>query len=794
METLKYAVRFLMRAKAYTVINLLGLSFSLACCLMLARYIHRELTVDTHCVDRTAIYGIVNHMEGSSGLHALRDEPTDSGYIDPQFFKVRTVIKPTNAGASVEVENHRFSARVIGADEHFLELFPYRCVQGNTENFPDGKVWVKESFAHKVFGKENPIGKKIRFERGTWLTIGGVLAEPENKTLLQFDVLFPMSVAKMWQRMPVEFVFLQPDADIKELERLAAIPRWVNPHYRDFDPRQYTLSFVSLKELYWRTDLFTREYVFKCGVDSYVAMLIGVCLLLFLSGLINFVNLYLVASQKRGKEYGVKRVFGIHLSGLFRQLWLESFLLIGVALVLAWIWVTITQPLWAKTFSYDFTYTSFDWLLTVGMLVLLPLLTSVYSLVKYSRMSPLDNIHSIAQGARSIKVRMSFLFVQYLFCMLIVILSLYFNKQLNLFLHTDPGFRTENVLYANLVHESDEVYRMRGDSARQELQKQTNRLVAINNKLKACPLISYYTSDSDKLLNSGFKMTFTAESGRKVDVLYRYVSPEFFKLYELKLTEGKIDTTKLGRHREYMVLNQAGMKAFGFKNLEGAFLTTDSELRQGRNEFKQVEAVVSDFYIGHLSAGVRPILFQVDDSSRGDLFHISYPEGKLSELLAFLHQLEMEVYGNEDFEYTLLSDDVDKLYKDDRMMVSVYLTFAVIAIVISCLGLFGLSLFDIRQRYREIGIRKVNGAKLKDIYLLLVQKYVRLLAISFVVSVPVAVAVIYQYTLNFAVKAPMGVGIFVLALLIVALISLGTLFWQVNRAAKINPAEVIKSE
>ena len=250
MKTLKYAVRFLTRAKAYTVINLLGLSFSLACCIMLARYIHRELTVDTHCADRTAICGIVEQMEGASGLHALRDEPGDSGYIAPHFFKNRTLIKPTPEGSSVEVENHRYTAKVIGADEHFFELFPYRCVQGTVKDFPDRQVWVKESFVRKVFGKENPIGKRIRFERGTWLTIGGVLAEPDNKTLLQFDVLFPMSVAKLWQRMPIEFVQLQPNADVKELERLAAIPRWVNPRYRDADTRQYTLSFVPLKELY----------------------------------------------------------------------------------------------------------------------------------------------------------------------------------------------------------------------------------------------------------------------------------------------------------------------------------------------------------------------------------------------------------------------------------------------------------------------------------------------------------------------------------------------------------------
>lgn len=117
-----------------------------------------------------------------------------------------------------------------------------------------------------------------------------------------------------------------------------------------------------------------------------------------------------------------------------------------------------------------------------------------------------------------------------------------------------------------------------------------------------------------------------------------------------------------------------------------------------------------------------------------------------------------------------------------------------VAIAVSCLGLFGLSLFDVRQRYREIGIRKVNGAQLKDIYRLLFRKYMFLLLVSFAVSIPIAVAVIIRYTENFAVKAPLGAGIFLWSLLLVSVISLGTLFWQVNRAARINPADVVKRE
>ena len=162
--------------------------------------------------------------------------------------------------------------------------------------------------------------------------------------------------------------------------------------------------------------------------------------------------------------------------------------------------------------------------------------------------------------------------------------------------------------------------------------------------------------------------------------------------------------------------------------------------------------------------------------------------------MEYLSKLSEKVYGIKDFKYTFLEDDVKALYEEDCRIANIYTVFAFIAIAISCLGLFGISLFDIRQRYREIGIRKVNGARMKDLYKLLFRKYMVVIGIAFVVATPIAYYLIHQYTADFVVKAPIGIGIFIIALLIVALISLGTLFWQVRKAANINPADVVKSE
>ena len=162
--------------------------------------------------------------------------------------------------------------------------------------------------------------------------------------------------------------------------------------------------------------------------------------------------------------------------------------------------------------------------------------------------------------------------------------------------------------------------------------------------------------------------------------------------------------------------------------------------------------------------------------------------------IEYLRQAVMQVYNTDDFSYTWMEDKIASIYSEDRKIATTYSVFALIAIIVSCLGLFGIALFDIRQRYREIAIRKVNGAGMKDLYHLLFKKYLTVLGASFVVAVPVAYYLIHQYTADFVVKAPIGASIFVLALLLVAIISMGTLWWQIRKAANINPAMVMKRE
>ena len=360
-------------------------------------------------------------------------------------------------------------------------------------------------------------------------------------------------------------------------------------------------------------------------------------------------------------------------------------------------------------------------------------------------------------------------------------------------LETNPGFRTKDIVIARLVYESNDYSSYTPESIRQRQQ----RVKALDDKMNACPDIEAWEANFADILNGDYEGVFINGQGEKMKLTMRMASPHFFKVYDIGFVEGALPDMSEDRGLfSAVVLNQSALKAMGYESCRDAVIKEETPMatRGLGNSSLSVSAVVKDYYGGHLSLGKKPTVYFVGNSISGDVYQIACVPGKLNKVLEYLRKTEQEIYGSEDFEYQILEENIRKIYDTDRRVASVYTLFAAIAILVSSLGLFGISLFDIRQRYREIGIRKVNGAQKKDLYRLLFRKYLWLLGVAFIIAIPVAITFIYRYTENFAVKAPLGIGIFLLAIAIVAVISMGTLFWQVNRAAQINPAEVIKRE
>ena len=789
MKTLKYSWRFLMRSKSYTIINLLGLACSLACSIILMRYIHRELTVDTHCIDREHVYAICTNTEGNRGLSGLKQYNYDTISIDNRFVEAMTTYIPLEKDYVISGTN-RIPARCLVTDSVFFQLFHYPIVQGKLSLTTPQSALLTEKYACKIFGNENPIGKVLRYSNGKDITVEGIVGEPECKTTINFDIILSSKLSQHWERMNTELYRFLPGTDINAINKTGSVPRYINDP--EYDTRTHTFSLISVKDIYWDGSLTDREpAMFLSGNRSHLIILSGVCLLLLLTGILNFINLYLVALLRRGKEYGLKKVFGVCGRTLFANIWIENTLLVLSALLVSWLIIEIMSAPTEYLFDTHFSYTAFDGWLSASILLLLPVITSIYPYIKYNYTSPILSIRSIGVQSHSKHFRMFFLGAQYIITFLLVVLSLYFNRQLGMLLSTEPGFRTKNIMNVNLVYESKDFSSYTYES----MQQRRQRVMQLDNELNACPFIELYEPSYENILTPTFGTNYLNNKGEKVFLNIHYATPAFFKLYDIKVIEGEIPDINKENRRTVFVVNKAALKALGYTSINGVGVIEENQKKANANASLQpIVAVVEDYFEGHLTSGIKPTIYPVGARFSGDLYQIAYTPGKKKEVIDFLRNLEYKLYGSEDFEYTFLEDDIKAMYTQDRQTATIYSIFAGMAIIISSLGLLGISLFDIRQRYREIAIRKVNGASAKDLYRLLFRKYITVLIIAFVIAIPLACYLINTYTQDFAVRAPVSIDIFIISLLLVIIISLGTLAYQIQKAAYINPTQIMKTE
>ena len=788
MKTLKYAARFLMRAKSYTVINLLGLAFSLACCIILMRYIHRELTVDTHCVDRERSVVAIRDINNSRFVSSIDDV---HAFMKKEMIRKDDIIQRCSfigrRKDNLIYKEQSYNTNVWIADSTFFHFFNYPLVEGECRlNAPDDAILTR-NFAEKVFGTESPIGKSMTYNNKV-VTVRGVIDSPKCKTSMVFDALLSIHLTKDWGQLISEFIHLSPHVDLKAINAETNV-------FRKEDDINLRYELMTLRQAYEQTNPFKNELFIHTNM-TYIYLLAGVALLLFLVGILNFVNIYMVLMMTRSKEYGIKKVFGLRGSTLFVQIWLENLLLIIPAILVAWLLIEISQIPVNRLFQETFNYTWFDLWLSLGFVCLMPLCTSVYPYIRYNYRTAITSMRTIGSDRQSVKVRMGFLFVQYILTVCIIIVSLYFGKHLSFLQNTSPGFRTEGILMANLQHER----RSYGGATMEEIRAIWARIEQIESKLKECPYIEKHIYGAQ--LFKGDETKVFNDEAQMVNCITQFVSNKFFDVFDIPIIEGEISQRE-GYSDYRVVLNRAAMKAFGYQSLDEAFIRWEStqwsysvngKMVKGGKELMPVAAVVEDYYSGHLTQGIKPMVFVLIGEQVTGIANICLRPGQEEACIDYLKKITQEVYNTDEFSYTWLKDDVLDIYKKDRQITIIYFVFAFIAIAISCLGLFGISLFDIRQRYREIGIRKVNGAGMKDLYRLLFRKYVGVLVAAFVVAIPIAYYLITLYTQDFVVKAPIGIGIFIIALLVVSIISLGTLFWQVHKAANINPADVVKSE
>lgn len=801
MRLLILSINALLKFRAYTVLNVVGLAVSLACVLTIARYIHQENTVN-HCFpdyDRICLVkSIISNGECSLGGYrsGLEDDPA------VEEFTAYTSV----SDLMLVFGKQKVQSRVFSIDSTFFKMFPYKVLMGSNRIRRPGDVVITRSFWEEVLQGRPVVGGSFTNGQGRKFTIIGVVDDPATKTSWQPQMFMSDEIDAFLLYSPTYALRMVPGYDLKALNQKHGkeVPR---NKWATYQTLRY--EYLPLSELYFDADLERDNPMYRFGNPGYISVLTSVAFLMGLIGLLNFVNIYTVIMSRRSREFGIKKVFGAGKADIFVQIYVENMLLAGFALLLCWTILEVTRYLFYNELYIPVASdVRFDLLASAIVLWGLPLLTTVYPYLKFTRSLPVNSIRAITTSRVSVRSRMVFLGVQYVLTIFIISVSLFFVKQLDYMLHADLGFRTHDIINATMYHNPLGLYKDSKENLLDEGKRQQINRELVNRRMAESTLFEYWNRSSNILLDGGRLENFALERAENGfhQALVTSMTRRTMDMYGLQLVEGRLwnDSVDeaLSRNSFKVIINETAKRVLGVKDITREKLQPEdvhfasSWMPDFFNPPCEIVGVIKDFNVRHLSKATMPMVIYYDSEIKWGLYAVTaaYRHEDRARVIRFLSDLYEEATGRTDFEYTLIEDVLAKMYEDDRRVVRIYTLFAGVAILISLLGLLAIALFDISQRRREIGLRKVNGAQARDIYPLLLRKYLAVLGVSALVSVPLSWLAITLYLQGFAHKAPLTPGLFVVAVLVTALLSLLTVMWQVHRAAHVNPAEVIKRE
>lgn len=787
---LKMTLRNLMRYKTQNIISMVGLVLSLTCVFILVRYIHQEYTAN-HFIpnwERTYFTTIVLHNKQQiSNSHDYNNDPHYRNPLDDASVEsfTRFIIIDDY---SIKVNEEVTPVNILAVDSIFFDFFPYPCLQGHTISSPN-EVLITENISRKLFGNENPIGKTMQILSGKIVTVAGVLGEPSTKSSLNFDVVLSNDLDN-WSGIPVEVVRLYRKEDVAVLNKKNAVPMQLSQYGKEFV--YYKLEPVD--DIYFNKNINIYFKNFIRGNKDTIYLHTIISLLILLVGLFNYINLYTIAIQKRIRELSIKKIFGAGRFQVFSQLYIENVIFNAIALFFVWMIVEITLNLVSHEYGIPVRSDKyFDLLISGVVLLILPFVILIYPYFRLMYNVPVRTLKIISATGEKLTSRFIFLFMQYVITFSLIIAAIYFSIQLKYLYNIDVGYNTENIIRCKFMRDThtDESYFDRVDEIKSNYS-------ALEKKISESPLFNGIAY-GDSPYNINNDVNFTDSRGKTVKSLFFYCSKEYMDFFGFDIIDGRGWNSDDSFTQYKMIVNKAFLNAFELKEWRGESFQPDRRLwwALGESHDKlpyEIVGVMEDFKTGHLSGPNIPMIFIFDSKHPTFDVYLSIVDGKEKEATVYLQKLYNDIFDKGELEYSFLKDDIKRLHENDRKLMVIVITFAIIAVCISCLGLLGVSLYDIRQKYREIGLRKIHGAGISDIYKLIMKKYVLVILLAYIVGASISYIGINSYMESVVHKAMLSCWMFIISGILVFVIVVITIYRQTNKAAHINPANVIKTE
>ena len=810
---IKLAFRSLVKNKVFSFINVIGLAIGLTCCLLITMYIYQELGYDTQHKNGNRLYqlGTISIQEGKEDRNATTPAPMgptmkqvfpeieSATRILPAFQDDKTLLQYT-AGNNVR---SFYETRGYFADSTFFRLFTYKFKEGdaNTALNDPTSVVINEEIARKFFGNEPALNKTIHINSTTNgvydFKITGVFIPSTTPSHIDARFLMSMQSGEVgaWVRqindmvnnnMFYTYLLLKPGADPKKLE--AKFPGFIN-RYAGADlkasgrNRKQFLTLVKDIHLYANTD----GNVTPGGSLNYLYILISIAIVTILIACVNFMNLSTARSSKRAVEIGVRKVLGAEKITLVRQFLWEAILLSLVSFILSLAFAWLLMPLFEQVSGKDFDYSRGQYIyLAVGFLLvtlIAGLIAGVYPAFYLSAFKPVKVLKGrFANSLAAISFRKVLVVFQFVISVALIVASTTISNQMSYLRTKDLGFEKDQQV----------VIPLRTSTSRQIYPTLKNELLSHQAVSHAGASIYYpgIFNVTDWLL---YKQGNSPDQTKTVYI--NYVDDSYLQTLGIKPVAGRLFSKDFPADTlDHIILNEQAIKQFGFASAEDAVGKNIAATRNGEVLFNIV-GVVKDFHFKDLHNGIESYGFLLNNSRRDFTYLIAHIKGKnVQAALGSMTAAWTKLNPNEPFEYTFMDDDFQKNYIAEERLASIIRYFTIVAIFISCLGLFGLTTFSVEQRTKEIGIRKVLGASTAGIVSLLSKDFLKLVLISFLVASPLAWYFIHQWLQSFAYRAPFTIWLLLGAWAMALLIAFLTISIQAMKVALSNPVKSLKVE
>ena len=778
----KIALRNIKRYSVHSILNISGMAIGLACAILILLWVKDELSYDRHFEHADDLYRVIekqNSPEGEVTLFA----PTLSAIAPALKNEYPEIIRSSryiNTPLTLKKRDEFIEETVVVVDKDFLKMFNVKFVRGdiNTAFNDPHNIVITEETAHKYFGNEDALGKTLP-SRGFLVTVTGVIKSFPHNSHIQFTILVSTELfMKLGPKLndwndpgrAYTYVELKKGTDSKLVDQ--KIQNFIKTHKKGTDAE---ILLQNIKKIHLYS---SRKYSYDIsghGDVTYVAILGLIAVFILLIACINFMNLSTAQSVQRAREIGVRKVAGANKQKIIVQFLGESLMIVSMATVIAMLLVELLLPgyntLIGKQLDVDYHRVGL-YIGLISIVLFCGLLAGSYPAFYLSSLNPSDIIKGVInKDPGNAKFRRVLVIFQFTLSIVLIVCTLIIGNQLKYMQNRKLGYNKDNIGYF--------MFPIRpGDPKLEALKKE------LSNNPDILSVTKGYSPVNLEFTSGGFNWAGKAAGD---DVLFHRLDTDedYAKTFQLEVKEGRFFSSEFPTDNTAIVINEKAAEVMGLQNPVGEVLTTP------RGAKLTIIGVLKDFHIQSLHYKIEPLIMKKGESNN---LIVKMKPDHIPATVESINKTFKSFNPGLPLDFHFLDDDFDNLYRTEQRMSQIFGYFSLLAIIISCLGLIGLSLFMTELRTKEIGIRKVNGAKSLEIFSLLSKEYIVWVLISILIASPVAWYAMYRWLENFAYKTELSWWIFAFTGLLALGIAFLTVSWQSLKAATRNPVEALRYE